>query len=257
MGSSRRSLLAGKRRQCRGAGFGFFIAPTTRIKSSVSFMCSLGSSRARSGGKFGSLWTRPRTPSYNPDTLAPPAAQGCPDGTKKARVARDTAPVAERLQASIEQCVANTKSSAAKREKKSDARWSALMVNRHVKLDLLRTNVAVKKRNTDLAFLLGADTSTMDEQVKVWNHADDPIRNHADDPDRNHADDPIRNHADDPDRNHADDPNRNHTDNEPDNPGQSRQRSRSFDSFYPFLLIAELLGVLIAELWHADRRLVA
>ncbi|KAE8768851.1 putative methionyl-tRNA synthetase [Hordeum vulgare] len=94
---------------------------------------------------------------YNPDALLPVGAEGRPDGTKKARAVRDAAPATERLQASIEQCIADVKSSAARREEKSDTRWSALMIN-----------VAAKKRNTDLEFLMGADTSTMDEKVKVW-----------------------------------------------------------------------------------------
>ncbi|KAE8793259.1 putative methionyl-tRNA synthetase [Hordeum vulgare] len=42
------------------------------------------------------------------------------------------------------------------------------MTNQHVKLNLLRTNVATKKMNTDLAFLTRANTSIMDEHVKTW-----------------------------------------------------------------------------------------
>jgi hypothetical protein len=105
---------------------------------------------------------------YKPDAPAPGVADGRPDGNKRAKAARDAAPAAERLQSSIEQCIADAKNSAAKREEKSDARWSALMTKQDVKLDLLRTNVAAKNRNTDLAFLMAADMSTMDEQVKAW-----------------------------------------------------------------------------------------
>ncbi|KAE8774239.1 putative methionyl-tRNA synthetase [Hordeum vulgare] len=53
---------------------------------------------------------------------------------------------------------------------KEDAgvRWPALMTKQDAKLDLLRTIVVVKKRNTNLALLMDANTSTMNEQVKAW-----------------------------------------------------------------------------------------
>ncbi|XP_044975983.1 uncharacterized protein LOC123443598 [Hordeum vulgare subsp. vulgare] len=106
---------------------------------------------------------------HNPDAPISWAAKGWPDGNKKAKKARDSAPAFERLQALIEECIADTKSHSAMREEKSEARWSALMTKQGAKLDLLRTNVAAKKRNTNLAFLMGGgDTATMDPQVKAW-----------------------------------------------------------------------------------------
>ncbi|KAE8794750.1 putative methionyl-tRNA synthetase [Hordeum vulgare] len=94
---------------------------------------------------------------YSPDTPASAAVEGHPDGTKKARAARDAAPAAERLQASIEQCIADINSTAARREEKSDTGRSTLMIN-----------VFAKKMYIDLEFLMGAHTSTMDEKVKAW-----------------------------------------------------------------------------------------
>ncbi|KAE8803244.1 putative methionyl-tRNA synthetase [Hordeum vulgare] len=103
---------------------------------------------------------------YNPDAPALVAAEGHPYVNKRAKAARGTIPAVERLQSSIELCIADAKSNAAKREEKSKARWLVLMNKKGAKLDLLRTNFAVKKRNTNLAFLMGADVPTMDEHVK-------------------------------------------------------------------------------------------
>nr|XP_020192195.1 uncharacterized protein LOC109778056 [Aegilops tauschii subsp. strangulata] len=107
---------------------------------------------------------------YKPDAPTPGAVDGRLDDKKRAKSAKDAAPATARLQESIEHCVVDAKTRATQREEKIEARWSALMTNNTDKLDLLRTNVPTKKRNTDLAFLMGwgADMATMDEQVKAW-----------------------------------------------------------------------------------------
>ena len=44
-----------------------------------------------------------------------------------------------------------------------------MMEKQDVKIELLTTKVAAKKRNTDLAFLMSADPATiMDDKVKAW-----------------------------------------------------------------------------------------
>ena len=74
------------------------------------------------------------------------------------------------MQESIEHCLADAQARAVLREEKTEARWSSLMKNNAIKLDLLRTNVAAKKRNTDMAFLMGgADMlQSNDEKLKAW-----------------------------------------------------------------------------------------
>ena len=107
---------------------------------------------------------------YKPDAPTPGASEGRPDGNKGAKKGKHADAATARVQESIEHCLADAQARAVLREEKTEARWSALMSSSAVKLDLLRTNVAAKKRNTDLAFLLGgADMlQSTDEAVKAW-----------------------------------------------------------------------------------------
>ena len=107
---------------------------------------------------------------YKPDVPTPGASEGRPDGNKVAKKGKYADAATARVHESIEHCLADAQDRAVLREEKTEARWSALMSSSAVKLDLLRTNVAAKKRNTDLAFLLGgADMlQSTDEAVKAW-----------------------------------------------------------------------------------------
>lgn len=71
-------------------------------------------------------------------------------------------------QASIQACLADAKANAGKREDITAKRWSALMANSKVKIELLRTGTVAKKRNHDLAFLTGADPDAMDPELRTW-----------------------------------------------------------------------------------------
>jgi glycine cleavage system regulatory protein len=53
------------------------------------------------------------------------------------------------------------------KEEKTDARWEALMEKQEVNICLLKTNVATKKREKDLALLM-ADTTPMDTETRAW-----------------------------------------------------------------------------------------
>ena len=107
---------------------------------------------------------------YKPDAPTPGASEGRPDGNKVAKKGKYAVGATARVQESIEHCLADAQARAVLREEKTEARWSALMSSSAIKLDLLRTNITVKKRNTDLAFPLGeADMlQSNDEAVKAW-----------------------------------------------------------------------------------------
>ena len=75
---------------------------------------------------------------YKPDTPTPGAADGRPDGNKGAKKGKHVESATARVQESIEHCLADAQTRAALREEKTEARWSALMTNSGVKLDLLR-----------------------------------------------------------------------------------------------------------------------
>ncbi|XP_044432968.1 uncharacterized protein [Triticum aestivum] len=114
---------------------------------------------------------------YKPDAPTAGATDGRPDDNKGVKKAKYAETAVVRVQESIEHCIADAKTRAAEREEKTEARWAVLMTNSAVKLDLLRANAAAKlkaqdakKRNNDLAFLMGgADMlQSGDEKLKAW-----------------------------------------------------------------------------------------
>ena len=76
---------------------------------------------------------------YVPDAVVAGASKGRPDGHKKAKAARDAAPAVTKLAASIESCIADVATNAAKRAKQTDARWAELMADTSKTYVLFRT----------------------------------------------------------------------------------------------------------------------
>jgi hypothetical protein len=75
---------------------------------------------------------------------------------------------ADRLQASFEKCWADARAHNAERDTKYDAHWKQMLANQGTLIALLQTTSAAKKRNTNLAFLIGGNDIAMDEETRAW-----------------------------------------------------------------------------------------
>lgn len=106
---------------------------------------------------------------YNPAAPVPGAAEGRPElGQKAAKAAKLMGPPTERLQASLEKCMADARTHAVARAEKFDASWASMLKNQTLRIDLLKTTTTAKKRNTDWAFLMAANPEVMDDKVMAW-----------------------------------------------------------------------------------------
>ncbi|KAK1619620.1 hypothetical protein QYE76_025137 [Lolium multiflorum] len=124
--------------------------------------------------------SKSKTEQYNPDAPAAGAAEGRPElGQKKLKELKKTGNPADRMQASIDKCWADLRSHADGRNDKFDGRWREMLANQGVRIALLKTTAAAKKRNTDLAFLMGGgNMELMDEETRNWyqGHRSDILR---------------------------------------------------------------------------------
>jgi hypothetical protein len=95
---------------------------------------------------------------YNPDAPAPATLAGRPElSQKKLKELKKVGHPAERLQASFDKCWADAMVHAAGRDNKYDVRWKEMLANQGVRIALLKATSTAKKRNTDLAFLIGGN----------------------------------------------------------------------------------------------------
>nr|XP_051190020.1 uncharacterized protein LOC127303315 [Lolium perenne] len=124
--------------------------------------------------------SKSKTEQYNPDAPAACASEGRPElGQKKLKELKRTDSPADKMQASIDKCLADLMSHADGRNDKFDGRWREMLANQGARIALLKTTAAAKKRNTDLAFLMGGgDMELMDEETRNWykGHRSDILR---------------------------------------------------------------------------------
>jgi hypothetical protein len=109
---------------------------------------------------------------YNPHALAPAASAGRPKlSQKKLKELKKAGHPAERLQASFDKCWADARMHVVGRDDKYDAWWKEMLANQGVQIALLKATSVAKKRNTDLAFLIGGNDDQMDEETRAWYNA--------------------------------------------------------------------------------------
>jgi hypothetical protein len=77
-------------------------------------------------------------------------------------------PPGERLQASIDACIADARAHGEQRQVKADERWKLHFQKNDVKIELLKSTATATKKNTNLQFLLGENTANLDDLVKTW-----------------------------------------------------------------------------------------
>jgi hypothetical protein len=106
---------------------------------------------------------------YNPDAPAPGSSDGRRElNQKKFKDLKKMGHPAERLQASFDKCWTNSRTHATGRDDKFDDRWMEMLTNQGARIALLKTTATTKKRNTDLAFLMGGNMDLMDEETRIW-----------------------------------------------------------------------------------------
>jgi hypothetical protein len=94
---------------------------------------------------------------------------GCPElGQKKLKELKKAGHPAERFQASFDKCWADARAHTAGRDDKYDVRWKEMLANQGIQIALLKATSTAKKRNTDLAFLIGGNDDKMDKETRAW-----------------------------------------------------------------------------------------
>jgi hypothetical protein len=69
---------------------------------------------------------------------------------------------------SFDKCWADARAHTTGRDDKHDVHWKEMLANQGVRIALLKETSAAKKRNTDLAFLIGGNDGKMDEETRAW-----------------------------------------------------------------------------------------